>query len=863
MPSPTLRLRGVSSVLIVVCCGVVGLACDDEASGSGEKASCDATVWFRDVDGDGSGDADGPYDACEAPIGHVANADDCNDQDPEVRPGAAEACDGVDNDCNGAIDDGADGGAATWFADVDSDGFGDPESATEACIEPDGFVGNSEDCNDDDPGIHPDADDLPRDGVDGDCDGVDAETLSERAHVGDLALLDAGSVDAFCADYDAVVGDLQLAGPALSGELTIDCLVEVSGDLLVSTDSVSMLSLPALWWVGGELRMAGNPSLVDLDMGGLRFVDGPLVMLDNALLDAPVFGALGEVGALPRVDSAVLPVLTDVHGDVALSAGLAANALERVDGALSIADGALEVVSLPSLISVGPLELRSVRATTVALDALTRADAVSVELPDLGGALSLPALETIDGDFIVEQGPHTVSADALTAVGGILSLTHDGIENIALDSLSTVGGDLLLGGPDLSTSTLSAVETVGGALSWMCPGCIEFSVPALQSIGGDVALTGGSDTTSLHLSALETSGGGLALVDLDKVRDIDLSALTTVGGPVLISELEWAESVDLAALVNPPAEVELRSLPALTTVDLSSLRLGGVRGELVVLDNPLLDSINLDALASEAGTIRIQGNSSLTSIDLSGLLFVGQLTVSGPLDELDLSQLGQTTGALDVSLDTAHTLDLGLLQQVGGDFTVAGPLETLVLSSLELVGGTASINASDPASLDLGALREVLTDLTIQLNLAETLDVSSLETVVGTATFQHGTELLSLSLPVLDSVSILTVRSLGGLQTLSAGSLVASSSDVNVVENTELETLDGLDTLETVGGSLAIVGNLALDDVSALSGVTSIVNDLRIQDNVELLTADAEALAYDDIGAANVGGGITISGNAP
>jgi len=857
------RPNRAAAILIAACCGVLGVACGSGSTPSDDKDGCFELTWYRDVDGDGAGDSAGPYQACDAPIGHVANADDCDDQDAEVHPDAAEACDGIDNDCNGEIDDGADGGAAVWYADVDSDGYGDPDAVLEACVEPAGHVANDEDCNDDDPSINPEGDDLPRDGIDGDCDGLDADSLSERAHVGDATLLDDAAVAAFCDDYDAVVGDLQIAGAALSGELAVDCLVEVTGDLLISTDSVDTLSLPSLWWVGGELRMAGNPSLADLDVSSLRFVDGPLVLIDNDVLDAPVFAALEETGGLPRVDSAELPVLTDVHGDVALTSGLVANALARVSGSLSISDGTLEVVALPSLESVGVVDLRSVRVTTVALDALTEAAGVSVELPDLGGALSLPVLDSVEGDFIVEQGSHTVSLPSLQTVGGSVSLAHEGVETIDVDALTDVGGDLLLGGPELATAELSGLETAGGAVSVTCPACTELLLPTLVSTGGDLTVIGGSDTTALDLSGLSSTGGGLAVVDTEKVRDIDLSSLATVGGPVSLRDLDWLETVDLSVLTNPPEEVELRSLPALLSVDLTSLRLGGVGGELVILDNPLLTTLSLDALQNEAGSITIQDNGALTSVDLSGLTHVGHLQLSGSFDELDLSQLVLTTGVVDLSLDAAHTLDLGALDQVGGDLSITGPVATLDLGLLNLVGGTLSLNAADPTSLDLGSLQQVLADVTLQLNLAEAIDLDALESVGGTATFQHGSALSNLSMPALESVGTLTIQALPALTTLSATALEATNSDVNIVENTVITELSGLAGLQTVGGSLAIVGNPALDDVTGLSGITSIADDLRIQDNTALSTADAESLAYDDIGSANVGGGITITGNAP
>ena len=65
--------------------------------------------FYADVDGDGYGDPNNMVSACTAPSGTVANADDCDDQDAAVNPGAGEICDdGVDNNCDGQIDEGCD-----------------------------------------------------------------------------------------------------------------------------------------------------------------------------------------------------------------------------------------------------------------------------------------------------------------------------------------------------------------------------------------------------------------------------------------------------------------------------------------------------------------------------------------------------------------------------------------------------------------------------------------------------------------------------------------------------------------------------------------------------------------------------------
>ncbi len=100
----------------------------------------------------------------------VPEPEDCDDHDPEVYPGAEEICDGIDNDCDGAVDD----VGSSWFIDEDGDGFGagDPQLA---CEQPSGFVADATDCDDSDPSVYPGSHELevPYDGIDTDCDGDD------------------------------------------------------------------------------------------------------------------------------------------------------------------------------------------------------------------------------------------------------------------------------------------------------------------------------------------------------------------------------------------------------------------------------------------------------------------------------------------------------------------------------------------------------------------------------------------------------------------------------------------------------------------------------------------------------------------
>ena len=129
----------------------------------------DASTWYRDADGDGYGRSDTTTDSCSAESGWVADATDCDDDEASANPAGSEVCDGLDNDCDGSIDDEA-SDAETFYADADGDGFGDPDSMSEACTAESGFVSDASDCDDTNGDVNPDADELCN-GIDDDCSG--------------------------------------------------------------------------------------------------------------------------------------------------------------------------------------------------------------------------------------------------------------------------------------------------------------------------------------------------------------------------------------------------------------------------------------------------------------------------------------------------------------------------------------------------------------------------------------------------------------------------------------------------------------------------------------------------------------------
>ena len=271
------------------------LDCDDDAPSIHPEAPevCDGLDQDCDDPGDGSGldedfdgDGDGFYDAATPGCVTAWGApSDCDDADPLFHPGAAEGCDGVDTDCDGALganeldddldsftectgdcddaepttsptapelcdghDDDCDGLVDADDPDTDADG-----DNISACADP-------ADCDDDAPATWPGAAEVCNDGLDTDCDGSQVDEFLDTDGDGTPDCLDSDADgDGFApvalggADCDDQRAEVHPGAPELCDGLDNDCSGSVPGD---EVDGDGDGYVPCGPWVG-EVGLAG------------------------------------------------------------------------------------------------------------------------------------------------------------------------------------------------------------------------------------------------------------------------------------------------------------------------------------------------------------------------------------------------------------------------------------------------------------------------------------------------------------------------------------------------------------------------------------------------------------------------------
>ena len=151
-----------------------GNAVDENCNGVvNEENALGCIMYRKDADQDGYGISTDTKCLCAPTFPYTAvnsGQPDCNDTSASVHPGATEICNGIDDNCNGQVDEAGASGCTIYYLDVDRDGYG--TSSSKCLCAPAAPYDSlyATDCNDANATVHPGATEICN-GIDDNCDG--------------------------------------------------------------------------------------------------------------------------------------------------------------------------------------------------------------------------------------------------------------------------------------------------------------------------------------------------------------------------------------------------------------------------------------------------------------------------------------------------------------------------------------------------------------------------------------------------------------------------------------------------------------------------------------------------------------------
>jgi hypothetical protein len=220
-----------------------------------------SNAYYLDADNDGYGNPSSLVTDCAAPMGYISTSGDCNDAETGINPDALEICNGIDDNCNGQVEEGVI--FINLYTDNDGDGYGAISSAVSACDLMPGYITSGGDCSDNNVNIHPGATELCSNTIDDDCDGLINEVC-----------IPGNDEPSFASNAVAAIG--------------VNCNI-YTGTLLASTPSApigsSWTSGPDVWYYftanGQGVTIKCTPNNNDIALE-LRTYSGELLKLANS-----------------------------------------------------------------------------------------------------------------------------------------------------------------------------------------------------------------------------------------------------------------------------------------------------------------------------------------------------------------------------------------------------------------------------------------------------------------------------------------------------------------------------------------------------------------------------------------------------
>jgi hypothetical protein len=275
-------------------------------------SGCAGTSYYLDQDGDGYGTSDPAYPVqrdCTQPQAYAAVAGDCDDFASAIHPGAAEICDGKDNDCNGQTDEGL--ATKVYCQDMDGDGHGVAGAATRTgCALKSGFGDCDGDCRDDNPAIYPGAPEVC-DQSDNNCDGRIDEGARATCGLG------------WCRRY--AVNCTSACTPGAPNEETCNAFDDDCDGVADNGTDLQLCGAPGLTCVAGTCIPTANDGGA-MDVSGAGDARGTQGGISGAAGGAPIAGAGGGRGgapATPGLSGCTVGGVESARDDVELVVALA------------------------------------------------------------------------------------------------------------------------------------------------------------------------------------------------------------------------------------------------------------------------------------------------------------------------------------------------------------------------------------------------------------------------------------------------------------------------------------------------------------------------------------------------------------